>query len=327
LDLREHGSDGRRLAVISGPISALSVVARAANLARARHRRREPGKFIDALDSERQQDVFKDLAIWQREDVQLAVEKGMRLCCKAVEPEPVGNLWRSSMFDRTLLKALMLIGMVLPIASCSSPSLTSITISPSAFTTTLVLTSSGQSAPPSQQFWTKYTATGSYGHPGHPAITKDITDQVTWLSYTPLLVTINSSGVATVSGTATGFTQIAASMPGFNGDIISNASTFTVNLPTTITTSDVTSLAISPTAPTLPAVGKTQGFTVIGTTGTGQTENLTTAAVWTSSTPLVATISNTGLATATGVGTSVIVATYTNSDGTQVTASETLVVQ
>ena len=231
------------------------------------------------------------------------------------------------MLDRTLLKALMLIGMVLPIASCSSPSLTSITISPTTFTTTLVLTASGQSAPPSQQFWTKYTATGSYTSPGHPAMTRDITDEVTWLSYTPLLVTINSSGIATVSGQATGFSQIAASMPGFNGDIISNDSTFTVNLPTTITTSDVTSLAISPTTPSLTAAGKTQGFTVIGTTGTGQTENLTTAATWTSSTPLVATISNTGLATATGPGTSVIVATYTNSDGTMVTASTILTVQ
>jgi len=237
------------------------------------------------------------------------------------------------MFDRTLLKALMLIGMVLPIASCTSPSLTSITISPSTFTTTLAVTASGQSAPPSQQMWTQYTATGSYSHPGHPAITKDITDEVTWLSYTPLLVTINSSGIATVSGQATGFSQIAASMPGFNGDIISNASTFTVNSPTNVTTSDVTSLAFTPANPTITlAKTKTLGLTVTGTTGTGQTENLTNSVTWTSSTPLVATIgpsngSAPGLVSAINVGTSVIVATYTNSDGTMVTASTILTVQ
>jgi len=227
------------------------------------------------------------------------------------------------MFDRTLLKALMLIGMVLPIASCTSPSLTSITISPSTFTTTLAVTASGQSAPPSQQMWTQYTATGSYSHPGHPAITKDITDEVTWLSYTPLLVTINSSGIATVSGQATGFSQIAASMPGFNGDIISNASTFTVNSPTNVTTSDVTSLAFTPANPTI---------TLAKTKTLGLTENLTNSVTWTSSTPLVATIgpsngSAPGLVSAINVGTSVIVATYTNSDGTMVTASTILTVQ
>lgn len=231
------------------------------------------------------------------------------------------------MFDRNSLKALVLIAALLPIASCSSPSLTSITISPATFTTTLVLTASGAPAPPSGQVWTQYTATGSYTHPGHPAMTKDLTNQVTWMSFTPLLVTINSSGVATVAGNGTGFTQIAASMPGFNGDIISNMSTFTVNVPTSGTTSDVTSLAIQPANPTVKAGSKPFGFSVIGTTGTGSTEDLTAACKWSSSTLGVATISNTGVATPGTAGTSVIVATYTNSDGLVVTAATTLTVQ
>jgi hypothetical protein len=163
-------------------------------------------------------------------------------------------------------------------------------------------------------------------------MTKDLTNEVTWMSFTPLLVTINSSGVATVAGNGTGFTQIAASMPGFNGDIISNMSTFTVNVPTSVTTSDVTSLAISPATATLTAANKTLGFTVIGTTGTGQTADLTTVSKWTSSTPTVATIGPSnglapGLATRIGTGTSVIVATYTNPDGLIVTASTTLISQ
>jgi hypothetical protein len=217
---------------------------------------------------------------------------------------------------------------MLPVTSCTDdPSLTSIVISPSSFTTTLVLLSNGEPAPPSEQLWTQYTATGYYTHPGHAPITKDITDKVTWLSYTPLLVTVSSSGVATVAGGAVGFSQITASMPGFHGDVISNISTFTVDLPNSTATSDIVSLNITPAGPTV-AAGTTEAFVAIGTTGTGSTANLTTAATWTSSNPAVATIgAKTGLASTIAAGTSTIVATYTNADGFQVTASTLLTVQ
>jgi len=231
------------------------------------------------------------------------------------------------MFDRFCLRALLLGGVLLPLASCSTTSLTTIVISPTTFTTTLALSSNGDALPPSQQMWTQYTAMGYYGHAGHQT-TRDITKEVTWISYTPLLVTVNSTGVATVSGQATGFSQITAMEPGFNGDIMSNASTFTVNLPSTVTTSDVTSLAISPNPGTIAAIGKTLGFTVIGTTGTGQTVDLTTSVSWSSSTTAVANIGQfTGVATAVSAGSTVITATYTNSDGLKVTASAALTVQ
>jgi len=231
------------------------------------------------------------------------------------------------MFDRFSLRALLLAGVLLPVASCGNNGLTTIVISPSAFTTTLALSSSGASLPPSQQMWTQYTALGYYGHAGHQT-TRDITKEVTWTSYTPLLVTISSTGVATVSGQATGYTQITASAPGFNGDIVSNASTFTVDLPSDTTTSDVTSLAIAPSTATLSALGKTEGFVAIGTTGTGSTVNLTTSSTWTSSNTAIATVgAGTGLATGVGAGSSTIVATYTNADGKQVTASAILTVQ
>jgi len=230
---------------------------------------------------------------------------------------------------RPLLSMLALSLGLLPFTSCTDdPSLTSIVISPSAFTTTLAFLPNGQVAPPSEQIWTQYTATGYYTHPGHEAITKDLTNQVTWLSYTPLLVTINSSGVATVAGTAVGFTQIAASLPGFHGDVVSNASTFTVNLPTSISTTDVTSLTISPSDPLVPAGTTQQGFAALGATGTGASLPLTTASTWTSSNPAVATIgAKTGVATIVGSGSSAIVATYTNSDGFQVTATTLLQVE
>jgi hypothetical protein len=231
------------------------------------------------------------------------------------------------MFDRFCLRALLLGGVLLPLASCSTTSLTTIVISPTTFTTTLALSSNGDALPPSQQMWTQYTAMGYYGHAGHQT-TRDITKEVTWISYTPLLVTVSSTGVATVSGQATGFSQITAMEPGFNGDIMSNASTFTVNLPSSVSTSDVTSLAITPNPATIAAVGKTLGLVAIGTTGTGQTENLSTAVTWTSSTPGVATIGqSTGLVTAVSVGSTVITATYTNADGLKVTATTSLTVQ
>jgi hypothetical protein len=229
---------------------------------------------------------------------------------------------------RPLLGTVLVSCLLAPLTSCTdSPSLTSIVISPSTFTTTIALTANGQVAPPSQQLWTQYTATGYYTHPNHQPIVKDLTNQVTWLSYTPLLVTVNSSGIATVTGSAIGFSQITASMPGFNGDIISNASTFTVNAPTSTSTSDVVSMTMSPSSPTLSTGIPNLGFAVVGTTGTGETENLTTSSTWTSSTPTVATInSRTGLATITGAGQSAIVATYTNPDGLQVTAETVLTV-
>jgi hypothetical protein len=232
------------------------------------------------------------------------------------------------MRNRSLLGSVLLMGALLPVVSCStSPSLTSITISPSTYTTTMVLLADGSPAPSSQQLQTYYTATGYYTHPGHPAETKDLTDQVNWFSFTPSLVTVSNTGVATVSGGAVGFTQIQASMPGFNGDIISTPSVFTVNLPANIKTSDVTGLTITPTNPVI-LVGQSIGFTAIGNTGNGGSENLTNQSVWTSSSPTVCAINaTTGNCATTGAGSSAITATYTNADGIQVTGYTTLSVQ
>jgi hypothetical protein len=232
------------------------------------------------------------------------------------------------MRNRSLF-GVVLLGALLPVVSCStSPSLTSIAISPAAFTTTIALLADGSPAPTSSQFQTYYKATGSYTHPGHPAITKDITDQVNWFSFTPALVTVSNTGVATVSGGAIGFTQIQASMPGFNGDIISTPSVFTVNLPASTKTSDVTSLIITPTNPVI-LVGQSIGFTAIGVTGNGGSENLTNQSVWTSSSPNVCSINPTtgNCPAAAGAGSSAITATYTNADGIQVTGYTTLSVQ
>src|SRR5260370_1451661 len=67
------------------------------------------------------------------------------------------------------------------------------------------------------------------------------------------------------------------------------------------------SLAVTPANPSI-GKGATQQFTATGTFSDNSTQVLGSA-VWASATATVATISNTGLATAVGVGTSTISAT------------------
>ena len=46
----------------------------------------------------------------------------------------------------------------------------------------------------------------------HPPVTKDITNQVTWSSNTPQMVTVNSTGLITATGQACGNTIIMATV-------------------------------------------------------------------------------------------------------------------
>ena len=46
----------------------------------------------------------------------------------------------------------------------------------------------------------------------HPPVTKDITDQVTWSSNTPQMVTVNSTGLITATGGSCGNTLISATV-------------------------------------------------------------------------------------------------------------------
>lgn len=138
------------------------------------------------------------------------------------------------MHSRVFLGALLLAGLLFPLASCTNdPSLTSIVISPS--TVSVELAPAGYA-----QGHTQYTAIGHYTHPNHPAVTKDITSQVTWASSDTQVAGISNAGLATATGYNSvngeawiGDTEITASAPGFNGQIVSNAATFTVTATTT----------------------------------------------------------------------------------------------
>jgi Divergent InlB B-repeat domain len=58
-------------------------------------------------------------------------------------------------------------------------------------------------------FAVQLTAQGSYVH---PPVTKDITNQVTWVSNTPQMFTVNSTGLLTATGAACGSTVVSATV-------------------------------------------------------------------------------------------------------------------
>lgn len=114
------------------------------------------------------------------------------------------------MFDRRYLHGTLLLGLGLLLVGCSSPSLVSITITPSV----QYFGGSGLSA--------QLTAIGTYQQGSHPPSKQDITDLVTWKSNASGVATISATGVAT-SGTDVGTTAVTASMNGFTGLVTANS--------------------------------------------------------------------------------------------------------
>ncbi|MGC1362767.1 MAG: Ig-like domain-containing protein [Silvibacterium sp.] len=116
------------------------------------------------------------------------------------------------MFDRRYLQGFLILGFVLSLAGCSSPSLVSIAITPSTqyFTLNPGLT-------------VQYTAVGTFDQGTHPKTTQDITSEVTWKSNSPGIATISSTGLVTTTGTEYGTSIVTASMNGFTGRIIASA--------------------------------------------------------------------------------------------------------
>jgi hypothetical protein len=106
--------------------------------------------------------------------------------------------------------SLLSISLVLSLMGCSSPSLVSIKVTPTAE----YFGGPGGHA--------QFTAIGTFNSGNHPPTTQDITSQVTWKSNAPQVATVSTSGLVT-SGAAVGTTNITASMNGFTGLIIANA--------------------------------------------------------------------------------------------------------
>lgn len=217
---------------------------------------------------------------------------------------------------RSSLGALLLVGALAPLTSCSNdPSLTSITVTPN------VMNFGGPG------LFTQLTAIGSYTHPGHPAETRDITTLVNWASSTTQCVTVSSTGVITSGNNNCSGILITASMNGFNG-IITGTMTVNVTQPGSQGSGDAVQINVSPTSATM-VPGGNQQFQAIGYSASGTQVALTNPINWNSSNSRVATINQgTGLATGVAPGATTISAGYTNSDGTPaLTGTASLTVQ
>ena len=97
-----------------------------------------------------------------------------------------------------------------------------------------------------------FTVTGTYSD----SSTQDITSQVTWMSSSTGVATINASGLATA--VAAGTTTISAALAGVN-----NSTVLTVKTPAALT-----SIAVTPANPT-NLVGTTRQFMATGTYSDG----------------------------------------------------------
>jgi len=148
--------------------------------------------------------------------------------------------------------------------------------------------------------------------------TEYLTNAVTWSSSSTAVATIGATtGIATaVSAGSTTITALYTNTT--TGSVVTGIATFTVSGGAA---EQVTSLTLVPSSLSLTSSGQTSQLTLLGVAGsTGLSENLTSSpnVTWTSSTPTVATVSNTGLVTGVNAGSSTIVAQYTNTDNSVV---------
>lgn len=220
---------------------------------------------------------------------------------------------------RSLLGTLLMAAVV-PFTSCvSSPSLTSITVTPS------VMNFGGAG------LTTQLTAIGSYTRPNHAAVTKDITNQVNWSSSTPQCVTVSSTGLITSGSNICSGIPVTASTQGFHG-IITASMTVNVTQPSTAST-DIATVTVTPVTTNQPANTQVL-FTANGFDAAGNPLSLVNPPTWTSSNTAVATVVssnlaiNTANATTVASGSATISANYTNPDGTKaISVPATLTVQ
>lgn len=137
----------------------------------------------------------------------------------------------------------------------------------------------------------QFTATGNYSDGSQ----QNLTNSVSWTSSSTSVATISGTGVASTVGTGT--STIQASSGAVSGSAV-----------LTVTPPSLLSIAVFPANPSM-VNGATQQFTATGNYSDGTQQNLTSSATWSSSNTAVATISNAGLATGLGIGTTSIQAT------------------
>ena len=122
--------------------------------------------------------------------------------------------------------------------------------------------------------------------------TRDLTSSATWISSSPGVITVSNAGAVTAK--SVGAAVISASYSNITGNVNLSASN-----------AALVSIAVSISSPSLP-LGNSEQLTATGSYTDGSTKNLTSSAIWSSSSPSVITISNTGSVTAKSLGNSVI---------------------
>lgn len=156
--------------------------------------------------------------------------------------------------------------------------------------------------------------------------TVNLTNQVAWNSSSTQIATIGaSSGLATAVGQGTTtITAIYTNTSG--GTVVTGTATFTV---VGGTTEKFTAVSITPSSQALSASGQTGQFIALGTSGSTGTQTDVTSSPqikWSSSSPTIATVSASGLATGVSAGTTTITAQLTNPDGSVVSNNATVAV-
>lgn len=127
------------------------------------------------------------------------------------------------------------------------------------------------------------------------ATTHDLTTSSTFVSATPASAGVNAAGL--VTGVAPGTSVVTATSNG-------KSATTTVTVPAVT----LTNIAVTPANPTV-LIGGQQQFVATATYSDNSTAFVTGNAVWSSSSPAIATTAATGLSTGVAVGTTTVTAT------------------
>jgi Big-like domain-containing protein/List-Bact-rpt repeat protein len=160
------------------------------------------------------------------------------------------------------------------LSGCSNPhGLDSVAVGPSAQSVAV-----GQTV--------QFTATGTYGNANHPS-TENISNSVTWLSSSPSIATVNSTGMAT--GVSAGTATITASAQAFNGPVSSSGVLTVTGSGGGVSAGSgggILSLTIIPSGIVFGSLGDSGQFLAIGTFATPPTvRDMTNSVVWLTSEP------------------------------------------
>lgn len=144
-----------------------------------------------------------------------------------------------------------------------------------------------------------FTLTGTFSD----GVTQvDLTASARWQTSNYQDAVIDRQGVA--AGIAAGTVTITATINGVNP----------ATAALTVSNATVQSITLSPATPTI-ALGSMQQFTATGLFSDGSSQDITSVSTWTSSSPTVAVVNQSGLATSATHGTSTITATFNGVQG------------